>query len=359
VIVPLPNKQVTTQVGSPFAGSKFYYSGTADQMDTAMTKAFTLPAGATLSAKARYNIEQDFDYAYLEASTDGGTTWTYVATNLSTTTDPNGQNLGQGITGVSASGDWVDLTADLSAFSGPVQLRFEYVTDPAQQGQPGAEQYTPGFSLDEIAITGQAADGAETNTGWTFASTSSSVGFHITTGSETNSYFNAYIAEYRQYRGYDDSLRTGPYNFGFLDTPNKQNYVEHFRYADGLLVWYWDTSEADNNTSVHPGSGLILPVDSHPTPLIRPDGQPWRPRVQSYDATFDLEKTDPLTLHLNSVKRNYPSQPGVAVFDDNNTYWNAQIPTSSVQAPHTGTKIRIQGFTNLGLNMRIRVGPSA
>jgi immune inhibitor A len=181
----------------------------------------------------------------------------------------------------------------------------------------------------------------------------------VTTGTETQSYKNYYIAEYRQYRGYDNSLKTGPYNFGFLDNPNKQNYVEHFPYADGLLVWYWDTSQGDNNTSTHPGSGLILPVDSHPTPLIRPDGNPWRPRVQSYDSTFDLEKTDAITLHLNSVARKYPSQPGVGVFNDNNSYWSSLIPTSSVQVPHTGTKIRILGFTNLGLNMNIRVGPSA
>jgi len=126
-----------------------------------------------------------------------------------------------------------------------------------------------------------------------------------------------------------------------------------------LLVWYWDASQGDNNTSTHPGSGLILPVDSHPTPLIRPDGSSWRPRVQSYDSTFDLEKTDALTLHLNSVARKYPAQPGVSVFNDNNSYWSSVTPTSSVQVPHTGTKIRILGFTNLGLNMNIRVGPTA
>ena len=356
VVVPLPDKPVTRQVGAPYAGSKFYYTGSADDLDTAMTKSFTLPAGASLSAKARYNMEGGFDYAYLQASTNG-TDWTSVHTSLSTADNPNDQNLGEGITGVSAGGGWVDLTADLSAYTGAVQLRFRYVTDAAQQGEPGAP-YTPGFALDEISITGSATDGAETSTGWSFTP-ATGVGFHVTTGSETNSYFNAYIAEYRQYRGYDNSLKTGPYNFGFLDNPNKQNYVEHFPYADGMLVWYWDTSEADNDTSTHPGSGLILPVDSHPTPLIRPDGQPWRPRVQSYDSTFDLEKTDAITLHLNSVPRKYPSQPGVGIFNDNNSYWSATIPTSSVQVPHTGTKIRILGFSNLGLNMNIRVGPSA
>jgi immune inhibitor A len=48
-----------------------------------------------------YSIEDDWDYAYLKVSTDGGTTWTYVETNLSTTTDPNQQNEGFGITGCS------------------------------------------------------------------------------------------------------------------------------------------------------------------------------------------------------------------------------------------------------------------
>lgn len=355
VIVTLPDKQVTTNIGTPYAGGKYYYSGTNNNLDVAMTQSVTLGSGSSLAAKVRYNIEQDWDYAYLEVSTDGGAHWTNVHTNLSSATSPNGQNQGEGITGLAS--DWVDLTADLSAYDGQtVLLGFRYWTDVAQQGNPG-EASAPGFSVDNISISGGAAEGAEGTVPWTF--TPATGGFHATTGSETQAYFNAYIAEYRQYRGYDDSLRTGPYNFGFLDNANKQNYVEHFPYADGLLIWYWDTSEADDNTSDHPGSGLILPVDSHPDPLIRPDGQPWRPRVQSYDSTFDLEKTDAITLHLNSVAKKYKSLPGVSVFDDSKSYWSATIPTASVQVPHTGTKIRILFIYNLGLNMKIRVGPNA
>ncbi len=93
-----------------------------------------------------------------------------------------------------------------------------------------------GFGVDDIAITGLPTDGGETDPGWTYA------GFIRTTGTVTQSFFNAYIAEYRQYVGYDKSLKTGPYNFGFLDNPNLQNWVEHFPYQDGLLVWYYDTS---------------------------------------------------------------------------------------------------------------------
>jgi bacillopeptidase F (M6 metalloprotease family) len=60
----------------------------------------------------RYNIELDWDYAYLKAN------GTPVPTNLSKTADPNGQNFGYGPPGVSVSSGWVDLTADLSAFAG-------------------------------------------------------------------------------------------------------------------------------------------------------------------------------------------------------------------------------------------------
>ena len=55
-----------------------------------MTRSVTLPAGASLSAKVRYNIEQDWDYAYLTVNGNP------VATNLSTGTNPNGQNFGNG-----------------------------------------------------------------------------------------------------------------------------------------------------------------------------------------------------------------------------------------------------------------------
>ena len=59
-----------------------------------MTRSVTLPAGSvSLDAKVRYDIELDWDYAYLTVN------GTPVATNLSTGTNPNGQNFGQGITG--------------------------------------------------------------------------------------------------------------------------------------------------------------------------------------------------------------------------------------------------------------------
>ena len=41
LFVVLPKKSVTTQIGTPFAGSQFYYSGAGDNLDNSMTKSFT------------------------------------------------------------------------------------------------------------------------------------------------------------------------------------------------------------------------------------------------------------------------------------------------------------------------------
>src|SRR5262249_1231877 len=156
VILVLPPKTLVKNLGAPHSGSNFYYSGTANSLDTFMTKQVTLPAGTpSLSAYVRYNIEQDWDYAYVLVSPDARAHWTPVQTDRSTNTNPNGQNKGEGITGV--QGSWGTVTASLTAYAGQtVMLGFEYWTDVAQQGTPG-ETSTPGFQVDDISISGQPA----------------------------------------------------------------------------------------------------------------------------------------------------------------------------------------------------------
>jgi immune inhibitor A len=349
LVVLLPDKKVDTFLGDPFAGSYFYQSGSGNNLDNSMSRQVSLPAGAvSLSAQVRYDIEQDWDYAYLTVNGNP------VATSLSTATNPNGQNFGNGITG-SSGGNWVALTADLSAFAGQtVTLGFRYWTDGAV-----AEA---GFSVDEIAITGSPTDGGETDPGWSYS------GFIRTTGTVTQSFFNAYFAEFRQYRGYDETLRTGPYNFGFLNNPSLQNWVEHFPYQDGLLVWYYDTSFPDNNVGDNCASGrcggLFLPVDAHPALLLRPDnGMVWRPRIQSYDSTFGLKQTDRVCLSANSIQGCFGGLPANPIFDDTQSYWVAPNPAinhfgwASVPVPNTGTTIRVVSVSAQDSFMQVLVGP--
>ena len=346
MIVALPDKEVTKNVGAPYAGDSFYYSGAADGLSTEMTKSVTLPAGSpTISAQVRYNIESDYDYAYL--TVDGSK----VATNLS-----DSSVVAEGIDGIS---DWTELTADLSAYAGQtVTIGFGYSTDGGVQGDDPTQP--AGISIDDIVIGDLPVDGAETDAGWTFTSNQDSAGFGSTTGTETFSYFNAYVAENRVYWGYDANLATGPYNF------TTDTWAERFPYQDGLLVWYYDSSYSDNSVGVHPGAGQILPIDARPNVLHwADDGSNMRARFQAFDATFGTPAQS-ISLQHNGVTTTVPAQPAVNVFNDNDSHWVASDPGDelghhqagwfSVDHPNTGTVIQVKSVTPGGL-MQIQVTP--
>ena len=347
VFTLLPDIEEPQNIGTPFAGQYMYWSTQGDEIETTMTKS-GVTAGA-LTAKVNYQIEEDWDYAFLEASPNG-TTWTPINTNRSRTTDPNGQNQGFGITG-STAGAWVDLTGTLPA--GTTQVRFRYWTDVAAT--------EPGIKIDNIAINGTSVGTAEADEGWVFD------GFVRTTGTEMQSFFNAYVLENRQYDGYDRSLRTA-YNFGFLNT--RPDWVETQPYQDGLLISYWNEKYTDNNVGDHPGGGLILPVDAHPDFSHWPDGTLMRPRILSGDSTFGVERTDAVTLHNNSVAGTIASKPAVSKFDDTKTWWyNADQHAATgahvgryqpgwygVDVPKTGTTVTVNGKSNGG-HLNITVAP--
>jgi len=337
LFVILPQKPVTTHIADPYEGSYFYFSGSANNLNNQVTKAFILGAGATLAAKVNYGIEVGYDYANVIISTDGGATWQTVPTNLSNSTVE-----ANGIDGF--SNGWVDLTVDLSVYTGNVMLGFRYKSD-------GGVNYD-GFMIDDIQISGFPTDGAEADAGWTFT------GFRVTTGTEDKLYNQYYVAEYRTYKGYDLGLKVGPYYFGYLDNTALGNFVDHFPYQDGLLINYWDTSQANNNTGLHPGQGLLLPIDAHYQTLYRVDGARWRNRIQTYDSTFTLAPTDGIpNIHHNSVLSPVPSLPGVRVFDDRTLHYDPTNPLGSVMHPNTGTQIRIQSISAQDSFMQVEVRP--
>ena len=117
--------------------------------------------------------------------------------------------------------------------------------------------------------------------------------------------------------------------------------MEHFPYQNGLRVSYWDTSQPDNSTGNHPGSGLILPIDAHPQPIYKLDGKPWRGRVNLYDATFGRQKADSFTLHDNGQPSYIRGQAAQPLFDDTRTYWYADDPYTGVKTPGIGVTLRV------------------
>ena len=113
---------------------------------------------ATLRYHAWHDIEEDWDFAYVEVSEDGGETWTILETTLTTDANPNGTAFGPGITG--ESNGWVEDSVDLAPYAGKeVLVRFEYVTDDAENGR--------GLCLDDFSIEELGwSDDAETDGGW-------------------------------------------------------------------------------------------------------------------------------------------------------------------------------------------------
>jgi len=147
-------------IGVPEHDGAFWWSGRGDSIDSRLTRLIDLREvdEAILRFDAWYDIERDWDYAYVAASTDDGATWITLPGKHTTSDNPTGASFGHGYTGT--IGGWISDEVDLSGFAGrQVLIRFEYVTDDS------ANQ--TGFAVDNIAVPEIGLeDGAETATGW-------------------------------------------------------------------------------------------------------------------------------------------------------------------------------------------------
>ena len=332
VVVTLPDKTTTTVYNTPHSGKAEWWSGSSDNRTATLARSVDLTGATTsaaLTAWVQADIEKDFDYLYAEVSTNAGATWTQI---------------GAPLTGTSA---WTQRSYDLSAYKGQnVQFRFRYATDGGLS--------LKGAFIDDVAVTKDgvagAVDDVEAGPGaWTAS------GFSIISGTETKVTPRYYIAENRTYTGYDDTLRTGPYNFGWTST--RPDWVERFPYQNGLLVSYVDYAYNDNNTITHPGAGLVLPVDARPTPIKFPSGTLLGNRRQPFDATFGQEATDAVTFHLNGVPVTVPSSAGIPTFDDTdpNRYWSSGNPRGSVKVAGTGTSMTVTNTRDGGNELQVHV----
>lgn len=100
-----------------------------------------LEPGDSLRCKVWYDIEDGWDYAYAEVSTDG-VLFNTLPGNVTTNNNPHGQNRGNGITG-SSGGVFVNAAFSLAPYVGQDALiRFSYQTDQAVLGS--------GFYVDDI-----------------------------------------------------------------------------------------------------------------------------------------------------------------------------------------------------------------
>ncbi len=332
VLVTLPDKSVTTEYNTPHSGAMEWWSGSTSNMTSTLARPIDLTSATTAAVTAwlQNDTEKDYDYFYGEVSTDNGSTWTPVG-------DP-----------IDGTFDWTQMSWDLTPYAGQaIQFRFRYSSD------GGVDQ--SGSFLDDLAVVVNGSpvftDDVESgDNGWTAKG-----GFSRINGSTTVTASHYYLAENRVYSGYDATLQTGPYNFGWSTT--KPNWVERFPFQNGMLVWYVDGQYGDNNTRVHPGHGEALPVDARPAPIVFADGVKLGNRRQPFDATFGQEATDAVTFHRKGIEKSVPSQPAIPVFDDSEVdrYWSSANPWNSTKVAGTGTSMTVKKTRDGGNELEVKV----
>lgn len=134
----------------PHSGDYMFWGNRQDNSVARLQRVFDLTAveQATLEFWTWFAIEEDYDYAYVEVSTDGGRRWSILETPNGTGDNPTGNNIQWGYNGFSGGASpavWLQERVDLTPFAGQeVMVRFEYVTDDATNRE--------GFLLDDVSV---------------------------------------------------------------------------------------------------------------------------------------------------------------------------------------------------------------
>ncbi|GIH24106.1 protease [Acrocarpospora phusangensis] len=355
VRINLPDKTVV--MTTPHSGANAWWTG-SDQnwADVRLTRTVQVPAGSDVKFWMwnDYVIEEDWDFGFVEVSTDGGTTWseqkvfTEGGALVSTDDgypDPNNrmQDFGGKKYGLTGHTDaWRHDYIDLAPFAGQtIQVRLRYATD---------EAFTErGWFADDFSVTNGGAtvwsDDVEAGAnGWTPTVTTFTdtrgTGWTRHGGTLSSELF--YLAEWRNLDGFDQGLA---YTY---DTNYQRNgvwNVEKVKYnAPGLLVWLRDAAFSSNspvsNAFAPPSIGAkgeMLLVDSHFEPLRRSGTAaakdpsvlkniPMRP--QASNAAFGFDKTYPIKECLEAAGEpfsmyctSFPAQSPVKEFTDAKTWY--------------------------------------
>ncbi|MGO0059209.1 immune inhibitor A domain-containing protein [Brevibacillus fluminis] len=289
-------------------GTKAYFSTKGNSLDTKLTSHeidLTGVSKATLTFDSWRQIEEDFDYLYVNVYVDGEDKPEQVAKFSDTT-----------------KGEWETSEIDLSAFAGKkIKVEFNYVSDVGLALE--------GFYVDNIVVTGDGKtlfeDDAEGDSAFDLD------GFQLFDGS-AKMMKNYYLIEWRSHNGVDQGLA-------------------HYRRADslisydpGMLVWYYDSRYGDDNmVGNHPGEGFLGVVDSHQRGHYWDDGTIADTRYQLYDAAFGKEKKSDLEVVYPERAMSYKGLLGIDTFNDQKDYTAKKYnPDGGKILPVLGLQIKVQ-----------------
>jgi immune inhibitor A len=240
--------------------------------------------------------------------------------NITSTTNPNDTNLGNGITG--ASSGWINAEFDLTSLAGNAfNLYVMYQTDAAVSN--------PGMYVDDISLV---VDEVET-----FAANADSSpemmmldGFEISSGSSETEHY--YLVEWRTHHGVDSGLE----HINVAGQP--------MTYEKGMLIWYVDNQFSDNWVGVHPGDGFLGVVDADQNTLSWSNGNVATTRYQIHDATFRIDRPEKMFIDLSE-------QYGITMYDnrtraqrtfrDSRDYTGGDLLDAGRNIPEYGLTIRL------------------
>lgn len=249
---------------TPVEGDFQYYSNTGDNVSNSLVNTIALPStteALTLSFIAYYSIERDYDLVQVKVNGEP------IASNYTQAVNPYYGNIGPYISGDSflnsdakQPNGYLTHKFDLSAYAGQIiDLKIEYITD--------ANTHYYGFVVDDMRI-----EQSDTLIWHNNAQDQINTEFNgfAKVGSYTYASPSHYYLQLRSYTGVDSSLQAE-------------------QYSPGLLLWYSDESQADNNTTEHPGSGFALVVDADQRSINKGSTQTSAASaIQIRDAAFSL-----------------------------------------------------------------------
>lgn len=235
-LTPLPIEwTVDASAGNP---APSLYSGKGDNLDRTIVREVDVPgANPVLAFDTQWSTETGFDYAYVQVSKDGGTTYDSIECAHTNTEGP----LGPAYEG--QSGGFIAETCDLGAYAGQtIVIAFRYVTDASVQFD--------GFWVDNVALDSTKLSDGSTLEGWQSLTQYNPIEVDGWTVQLLRYTKNHKTTAHRGHTGTsrgDAYISSLPLGAGFEGQVNKKWIRDHLGTGSGVIaaiVTYWDSTGA-------------------------------------------------------------------------------------------------------------------